>query len=166
MSVGPAAWACPPTRLATLGCRAVPGRGLLKAGPVLLPPAVCVLLPGSLPSAYPEADETSLPLLQGSPGRCLCDGRVHPASPGTQGLGPEASLACSCCSTGSPGGGGWSGGSPSALYLLRDEKTCSEGNGVSWPWLWVQKAWAGRAGMAHSAWQARANGEPLWGGQE
>lgn len=37
-------------------------------------------------------------------------------------LGPEASLACSCCSARTPGGGGKSEGSSSAPSPLRDEK--------------------------------------------
>lgn len=82
MSVGPVARAYLPTCLAILGCRAVPGRWLLRAGSVLLP-AVCALLPGSLLPLCTEADEPLLPLLQGSQGRCLCDGRVHPIRPGT-----------------------------------------------------------------------------------
>lgn len=71
-----------------------------------------------------------------------------------QGLGPKASLAYSCCSTGSPGDGGQSGG-PSSLPPLRDEKQVQK-EMVSRLWLWVQMAWDGRAGTACPAWQSQA----------
>jgi len=70
----------PPGPLGLQGCaweRAAQGGACPAA------PAVIVLLPGSPPSAYAEAHEASLPLLQGSLGRCLCDGRGPLASPGT-----------------------------------------------------------------------------------
>lgn len=55
-----------------------------------------------------------------------------------QGLGPEASLADSCCS---PEDGGQSGGS-SSLPPLRHEKHVQK-EMVSQLWLWVQMAWDG-----------------------
>lgn len=55
-----------------------------------------------------------------------------------QGLGPEASLAYSCCS---PEDGGQSGGS-SSLPPLRHEKHVQK-EMVSQLWLWVQTAWDG-----------------------
>lgn len=65
---------------------------------------------------------------------CVTDTSTLPC----QGLGPEASLAYSCCS---PGDAGQSGGSSSPPPLRHEKHVQKEM--VSQLWLWVQMAWDG-----------------------
>jgi len=69
--------------------------------------------------------------------------------------------ACSCCSNRSPGAAGRSGGSPSASYLLRDEKTWSEGNGLLAVAVGAGgMGWKGRDGLLRLAGQASPSLSP------
>lgn len=115
-----------------------------------------MLLPGSLLPLCTEADGPSSPSCREvKAGTCVTDVSTLL----DRGLSPEALLARSCCSTGSPGGKGLGGGTSSAPVSTQMR------NMLRRKW-WLSSVAVGANGMgwkgrvARSAWQARAIGGP------